>query len=491
MKRPHIILFTADEMRADRLGHIAGTRASLTPYLDRLVTTDAVSFTENYCQNPVCTPSRCSFMSGWYPHVRGHRTMHHMLAPEDQCLLKLAKDSGYYVWWGGKNDLIPGDADVSQYVSFRSQPGPEDHLAPDPHMDTQWRGTKDGPFFYSFLAGTAGPTRPNGDMLDFDLWNVESAVRFLEEYDREEPFLLYLSITLPHPPYFVEKKWLDQITEDNRHTPIPQPDWELKPSILQKIQERRRMDDADPALLQQISDTYDAMCMRVDHQVGMILDTLKRAGLYDDTAFFFLSDHGDFAGDYGLVEKTQNTFEDCLTHTPLVFKPPMGMPLRPGLRSTITENIDIFATVLDLTGISPVLPHFGRSLLPALEKDVLIRHFAHAEGGRLRNELHCREAESHGATEETDLYWPRVGLQQLCDTPMYHTKACMIRNDRYKYVRRFYEIDEFYDLKADPKELHNLIHDPRRKDMISYMRDKMLSFYMETCDIVPFDTDER
>ena len=491
MTRPNIVLFVADEFRADRLGHIAKTTSSLTPCLDRLVQTDAVSFTSNFCQNPVCTPSRCSFMSGWYPHVRGHRTMHHMLGPDDQILLKLLRDAGYYVWWGGKNDLIPGDADVSQYVSYRNTPGPEDGLAVNPHADTRWRGPEDGPFYYSFLAGEAYATRPDGDQLDFDLWNVESAVRFLEHYDREEPFLLYLSISLPHPPYYVESKWRDQIHEDNRHKPIPQPDWELKPSILEKIQERRRMSHVDPALLQEISDTYDAMCMRVDHQVGMVLDALRSAGLFDDTAFFFMSDHGDFAGDYGLVEKTQNTFEDCLTHTPMIFKPPVSLPCVPGARSTITENIDMFATVLEMTGISPKLPHFGRSLLPALQEERLIRHFAHAEGGRLKNEMQCSEKESPGATVVTDLYWPRVGLQQENGDPMYHTKACMIRNDRYKYVRRLYEADEFYDLRRDPQELHNLIHDPRYKDMINYMRDKMLSFYLETSDIVPFETDSR
>lgn len=183
MKRPHIIIFVADEFRADRLGHIAGTPSTLTPHLDHLAETEAVSFTANFCQNPVCTPSRCSFMSGWYPHVRGHRTMHHMLRPEDQDLLKIVKDAGYYVWWGGKNDLLPGTADLSEHVSFRNTPGPEAGLAQDPHMDMTWRGPADGPKYYSFLAGTAPATEPSGDRLDFDLWNVRSAVRFLETYE--------------------------------------------------------------------------------------------------------------------------------------------------------------------------------------------------------------------------------------------------------------------------------------------------------------------
>jgi arylsulfatase A-like enzyme len=69
-RRPHIVLFNPDQWRGDVLGH-AGGPAAVTPVLDGLVRTDAVSFRDAYCQSPVCTPSRCSFMTGWYPHVVG------------------------------------------------------------------------------------------------------------------------------------------------------------------------------------------------------------------------------------------------------------------------------------------------------------------------------------------------------------------------------------------------------------------------------------
>ena len=78
--------------------------------------------------------------------------------------------------------------------------------------------------------------------------------------------------------------------------------------------------------------------------------------MYDDTALFFFSDHGDFTGDYGLVEKTQNTFSDCLTRVPLIIKPPAGVPIRPGVRDALVELIDMPATVEALTGSSRVTP---------------------------------------------------------------------------------------------------------------------------------------
>ncbi|MFW6278903.1 MAG: sulfatase-like hydrolase/transferase, partial [Bacillota bacterium] len=105
--KPNIIIFNPDQFRSDALGHL-GNEASHTPNLDKLVENDAVSFNNAFCQNPVCTPSRCSFMSGWYPHVRGHRTMYHMMKDDEPVLLRRLKEAGYYVWWGGKNDLIPG-----------------------------------------------------------------------------------------------------------------------------------------------------------------------------------------------------------------------------------------------------------------------------------------------------------------------------------------------------------------------------------------------
>ena len=74
MEKQNIIMFVADQMRSDSLHHL-GNKASITPNLDQIVN-EGVSFENAYCQNPVCVPSRCSFLTGLYPHTTGHRTMH-------------------------------------------------------------------------------------------------------------------------------------------------------------------------------------------------------------------------------------------------------------------------------------------------------------------------------------------------------------------------------------------------------------------------------
>lgn len=104
-KRPHVVIFNPDSYRGDVLGHLDNP-AAVTPALDALVADGAVSYANAFAQSPVCTPSRCSYMTGWYPHTHGHRSMKHMLNDHEPNLLTVLRGEGYHVWWGGKNDLV-------------------------------------------------------------------------------------------------------------------------------------------------------------------------------------------------------------------------------------------------------------------------------------------------------------------------------------------------------------------------------------------------
>jgi arylsulfatase A-like enzyme len=100
------------------------------------------------------------------------------------------------------------------------------------------------------------------------------------------------------------------------------------------------------------------------------------------------------------------------------------------------------------------------------------------------------ELESMAYSNPSNLYWPRVSLQTTDDGP-YHGKAVMCRTKDFKYVRRLYEKDELYDLNNDPGELFNLIDDLKYKDIRISMTERMLTWYVETCDVVPFEIDLR
>ena len=89
-KKENIFLFVADQMRSDSLHHL-GNEASITPNLDQLLE-DGISYENAYCQNPVCVPSRCSFLTGLYPHTTGHRTMHYLQKEYEPNILKEMKN---------------------------------------------------------------------------------------------------------------------------------------------------------------------------------------------------------------------------------------------------------------------------------------------------------------------------------------------------------------------------------------------------------------
>ena len=208
-KRPHIIIFNPDEMRADAMSHL-GNPAAVTPHLDRFAAEEAVSFSRAYCQNPVCVPSRCSFFTGLYPHVRGHRTMSYLLHPGEDSLLKELKESGYYVWMNDRNDLtagqIPGwtesHADEIYYGGqHRGAPGP---LTPG------LRGSMGSKHFYSHFEGQLG-LDGQGRNYNGDDEVVDAAIRRLQHPVEGRPMCLFLGLMFPHTPYRVEEPYFSAI----------------------------------------------------------------------------------------------------------------------------------------------------------------------------------------------------------------------------------------------------------------------------------------
>ena len=485
-KKPHIILFNPDQWRGDVMGHI-GNPAAVTPYLDNMVSNDAVSFRNAFCQNPVCTPSRCSFMSGWYPHVRGHRTMYHMMNPDEPVLLKTLKDDGYFVWWGGKNDLVPSENGFDAYCDIKYVP----EKRPKPMFGgafegtgDNWRGMPGSDTYYSFMVGELETTSANEDYYDADWANILGAIDFIKNAPTDKPLCIYLPILYPHPPYAVEEKWYNLVDPSLLPKRISADILsEGKPSMMSGLRERYNMQSWTEDRWTELRTTYYGMCSRVDFQFGLLMEALKEAGIYDDTAVFFFSDHGDFTGDYGLVEKTQNTFEDCLTKVPFIIKPPANSAVKPGISNALVELIDLTATVHQYAGITPNYTHFGQSLTPVISGETdEHRDAVFCEGGRLHGEYHCNE--SAPANEDPSmLYWPR-GEMQRSEGPE-HTKATMVRTRKYKYIRRFYEMDELYDLEQDANETENRINDSSLSSTLIELKERLLDFYQETCDVVP------
>lgn len=486
-KKPHIIIFNPDEMRWDTMGHM-GNMAAITPNLDEFAKKDAVSFSHAYCQNPVCVPSRCSFFTGIYPHTRGHRTMTYLLRPGEDTLFSELRAAGYYVWMNSRNDLLAGQipgwaeshADEIFYGIDKNPPGPEN---PD------LRGERGNKYFYSHFEGRLGLDEDGKNYSEDDAV-VDAAIERILNPPSDKPVCLFLGLTYPHAPYMVEEPYYSAIDRTKLPPRVKLEESRGKSRIIHKIHEYAAMDAFSEADWDELRAVYLGMCMKVDAQFGKLIGALEKAGIYDDCAIFFLSDHGDWAGDFGLPEKAQNTFEDCLTRVPLLIKPPKGVDFEPGISDAITELVDFYATTLDFAGLKSSHTHFGRSLRETLKNhDLAVREFACCEGGRLPEEIHCDEYhDSPGGAQESFVYWPKLMAQADNEA---HAKGIMMRSKRYKFVSRINGEDELYDMEKDPQERINLINKPELAPVIAQMQKDMLRWMQETSDIVPFEHDDR
>ncbi|MBR0138321.1 MAG: sulfatase-like hydrolase/transferase [Erysipelotrichaceae bacterium] len=488
MNKPNIVYFVADQMRNDALAHM-GNPASHTPNLDDLLN-EGVSFRNAYCQNPVCVPSRCSFLTGLYPHTTGHRTMHFLQNPDEPNIMKEMKNNGYEVVWVGRNDLIPGNRekddccdlyigyDFSAMIAHGSKPqAPKEK----PPVDT----TADG--FYSFYIGDTTGKGPTG-MVGMDENLVNKTVEYLNNRDRnsEKPLFLYVTLMLPHPPYGIDAPFYG-ITDRSKLPPRRTSCLQLegKPSMLRNIAEKQNMSNWTEEKWSELRGTYLDMVTKFDDLFGKLKKALVDNDLYDNTNLFVFSDHGDYTGDYQISEKCQNCFDDPVSNVPLIVKPAKGIDVKPRVSEALVELADLTETVSDLTGIKLSYHQFGKSLKHLFDKEEEHKDAVFCEGGRVHGEPQAMEL-GHGPESS---YWPRLSTQ-ASEGPE-HTKAIMMRFDHYKYTYRLYEDDEFYDYKKDPYELHNAIHDEEYKDIITNAKIRMMQWLVETGDYVPNRRDKR
>lgn len=490
-KRPHIIIFNPDEMRGDALAHL-GNRAAVTPNLDSFAENEAVSFGQAYCQNPVCVPSRCSFFTGLYPHVNGHRTMRHLLHPGESSLLKELKEAGYYVWMNDRNDLtagqIPGWTEshaTEIYYGGQKKQGPG-------KVNPNQRGEMGNKYYYSHYEGQL-KCNEEGKNYNGDDEVVDAAIERIKNRPSNQPLCMFLGLMFPHTPYQVEEPYFSAIDRSKLPKRISASQCSKKAKILSEIRKNAAMQDFTEKDWDELRAVYLGMCMKIDAQFGKLINALKAEGIYDDCAIFFLSDHGDFTGDYDLPEKAQNSFEDCLTRVPLLIKPPKGIAVDPGISSSMVELVDFYATAMDFAGVKSDHTHFGKTLRPIIEnRSIKLRDYVFCEGGRQPGELHCDEYHGNGSggqgASKTSVYWPKM-MAQTDDEA--HAKGIMIRDERYKYVSRTLGSDELYDLKEDPQEMVNQIQNPQMAPIIIDMQRKMLKWLEATDDIVPFQLDER
>lgn len=479
----HYVIFYPDEMRAKSLG-CYGNQTVSTPNFDRLAA-EGVVFENNYTQHPVCVASRCAMMTGWYPHVAGYRTLLHYIEPYQPNFLRYIKQAGYQIHMYGKNHVFSEET-FAECVDYHSNPkfGSIGSGLKGEALEALMKvlSCED----YTMLKEAL----PDSELERInDTVCVNMAVDAIRNYrDGDKPLFIFVPIFNPHAPYYATEHFHNLYSPDDMPEPLPA-DLPGKPSAYRLIRKYRGLEHADPKLFKRITAIYQGMCSYCDMLFGRILDALDDTGLADDTTVILSSDHGDWAGDYGLVEKWPNAFDDCLTKVPLVVRAP---GCKKGHRvSELSETFDIFPTICELEGIPIRHSQFGRPFTAQLrgERGDPGR-VAYCEGGYDTWEPHAFEGYLEGGNfevtkNEGNIYYPKVAQQRL--DPESVCRGLMMRDSRYKCVVRTNGENELYDMEADPDELDNLYGMPEYAETAAKFEKRMLTWLIGTSDVVPWE----
>ena len=470
----NFIFFQPDEMRAESLA-CYGHPLIKTPNYDRLAA-EGVRFDQCHVQNAQCTPSRVSMMTGLYPHCAGHRSMWHLIRPHEPHLFKYLHEAGYDIHWFGKNDMLaPGSLScIKEYYEHK-----------DDKRKNRWKsGDKE---FYSFDYLPLDCERE--EVADYV--KVKAGIDFLRNRnDDDNPFFLFLPLLQPHPSYTTHPDFYDMY--DPKDIPdLRPPDLDKKPDFYTLIRKYRRLDELSDAFFRKLNAAYLGMISFTDWLLGELMAVMEEKGLFENTVLIVSSDHGDWAGDYGLVEKWPSDYSDTLTHVPLLVKAP-GNKAGHVVEGPV-EMFDLMPSVLELAGLSTTHTHFARSFVPQLHGEAEDKNrLVFAEGGYETQEPHVFEGRWNlwnKNPEQDSIYLPKGKLQQ--EVPESVCRTTMIRSLNHKLIRRTGGQDELYDLENDPRELENLIDDPGMQETKSDLERAMLDWYMRTSDTVPVGGDPR
>lgn len=210
------------------------------------------------------------------------------------------------------------------------------------------------------------------------------------------------------------------------------------------------------------------------------MDVVKKQGLWDSTITMFFTDHGEYLGDHGLIEKWPSGLSDSLVKEPLIIgggNLPQGVVV-----DDMTEMVDILPTVFELCNIQETFPHNGLSLVPLINKHPDYKHkeFAFSEGGFLLSE--------EWLLEQPRFPYDKKGELQHKQTEVVG-KATACRDQDFTYIYRIYEQAELYDRRADPGERHNLAGRPQWAHVEAKYQAVVMRWMVEQADLMSWKHD--
>lgn len=432
-RRPNILWYCTDQQRFDTIGAL-GNPYVRTPVVDQLVR-EGVAFTHAYCQSPICTPSRSSFMTGMYPsRLHNTRNGNETFPDSPPVITKLMADSGYRCGMIGKFHL--------QSSGHRTEPRIDDGFSYWKFSHAPRDDWQEGHHYAEWVrerGGDLDALRESEDRVPAELhqttWASDCALEFLRQQDGSDPWLLNINVYDPHPPFIPPRTYAEQFDPDE----MPGPHFletDLKHQAkLQAVdfQDDIRTPAEHDAFRRQAC--YYAMIAQIDDQLARILAYLDQHDARENTVVIFTSDHGEALGDHGLMFKGCRFYEG-LVRVPLIFHCPDRVRSNVQV-DALVELTDLSATLLELAGLDQPEYMQGKTLLPMLTGD--------AKPGEHRQFVR---------SEYFDALDPHF-------TGGSGTYATMYRDRRYKLsMYHDHDLGELYDLQEDPWEHHDLWDDP-------------------------------
>ena len=383
---------------------------ALTPNIDRLASR-GVRFDNTYCAAPECVPSRAAIWSGRRPDQTGAWSNGHGLPPDYPIIMEQVAKNGYDTNFIGRHDFLSGHHSLSANLSSWTRAVPK------------------------FAIPSEGRPRPN--IINSEEVRVHSAdwahsdecVKWLEDRlnstAANTPFMLSCGFSCPHPSYVTSKYWYEKGVN---HNAITMPVWasedQMHPVQLYETITKNCSGNWSSDDIRTIRATYYAMVAEADAFVGQIFNFIENSSYSNNTVIVFWSDHGDMTMDHKQFYK-ETTLEGS-GRVPLIIAGPSHMIRQGATLQRPTSLIDLFPTVMDLTGTSPPSGLAGWSLATDL--------------GLVMNSEHSIPPPPHPD-------WV------LCQAHMDHsnTGQFMIRQGDWKYI---------YYAAGYPAELFNLADDP-------------------------------
>ncbi len=389
----NVLLITSDQQRWDCLGML-NPKIS-TPNLDRLCR-EGILFRNAYTPSPVCTPARCSMLTGLYPSKHGAFQVGTAL-PEDFSpnIPRHLSDVGHFTALLGKAHFQPcykapesfeSEPNVHNLDFFRTWKGPyygfqRAELVIGHNCESHAGGMNYGAWlreqgvdiarYFGNLPYTHFGRWDLPEEFHGSKWVADITIRTLDDAQQSgKPFFLWSSFQDPHNPFVCPEPWLSMYSPDDMPIPndkIGAEDLASKPDFYRAVLEKSHSYGDDPDLqfrawsdcrndkgrskddLREIYRAYYGMISLMDHHIGRILRHLEEKKLLDDTVVIFTSDHGDYLGHHGLWGKGLPAYDDT-QKVPFIVRHPHCST--PGAQSKSFQSLlDIPASILDIAGL--------------------------------------------------------------------------------------------------------------------------------------------